>query len=437
MTVRLRSAYDRDIARLAVPAFGALVAQPLYVLTDTAIVGHIGTDELAGLALASAVLLTLSSVLIFLAYGTTGVVGRHLGAGDPEGAAHHGVQAVWLALGIGSFFAVVLGFGADGFIGLFSAEPAVADAAVTYLSISAIGVPALLAVMAGTGYLRGLQDTRTPLYVALGTAVLNLVVEIVMVYPLDLGVAGSAWSTVIAEYVGAAIYLITIFRRAAEVGVGPRPDASALRVSLRGGVHLFVRTLALRGAFLMSTVVAARMGTVELAAHEIGIQIWSLLALSLDAVAIAGQALVARFLGASDPRSAREASQRMVELGIAVGVAFVIVLLIAAEPIASVFSDDTAVTDLAAFVLIWVAITQPVGGHVFAIDGILIGAGDLRYLGRAMWVATLIFAACCTVVVVADLGIGWLWASLLVFMVARSATLQLRFRTDSWQITGT
>ena len=200
MNLNLRSSYDRDILRLAVPAFGALVAQPLYVLTDTAIVGHLGTDELAGLALASAVLLTLSSVLIFLAYGTTGIVGRHLGAGDERGAAHHGVQAVWLALVVGVFFAAVFGLGAEQFIGLFNAEPAVAEAAKTYLSISAIGVPAVLAVMAGTGYLRGLQDTRTPLIVALGSALVNLVVELIFVYPMDLGVAGSAWSTVIAEY---------------------------------------------------------------------------------------------------------------------------------------------------------------------------------------------------------------------------------------------
>ncbi len=436
MRPQLRSTYDRDILRLAVPAFGALVAQPLYVITDTAIVGHLGTTEIAGLALASAVLLTLSSVLIFLAYGTTGIVGRHLGAGDERGAAHHGVQAVWLALGIGSFFAVVLGLGGGFFIDLFGAEDAVSSSADTYLTISALGIPALLAVMAGTGYLRGLQDTRTPLFVALGTAVVNLVVELVFVYPLDLGVAGSAWSTVIAEYVAAAIYLRTIFKRAAEVGVGPAPDLSALRVSLRGGIHLFVRTLALRGAFLLSTVVAARMGTVELAAHEIGIQIWSLLALSLDAVAIAGQALVARYLGASNTSDARGASQRMIELGVAVGLVFVVVLLVLGRPIAGIFSDDTAVTDLAAFVLIWVAITQPIGGHVFAIDGIHIGAGDLRYLGRAMWVATAVFGACCVFVIGLDLGLGWLWASLFVFMIARAVTLQVRFRTDAWQVTG-
>jgi putative MATE family efflux protein len=437
VNLNLRSRYDRDILRLAVPAFGALVAQPLYVLTDTAIVGHLGTNELAGLALASAVLLTLSSVLIFLAYGTTGIVGRHLGAGDERGAAHHGVQAVWLALVVGVFFAAVFGLGAEQFIGLFKAEPAVAEAAKTYLSISAIGVPAVLAVMAGTGYLRGLQDTRTPLIVALGSALVNLVVELIFVYPLDLGVAGSAWSTVIAEYLAAAVYVRAILRHAARAGVGPRPDAQALRGSIRGGVHLFLRTLALRGAFLLSTVVAAGMGTVELAAHEIGFQIWSLLALSLDAVAIAGQALVARFLGAGDTRSARGASERMITLAVATGVIFGLLVLIIAKPVASVFSDDSVVTDLTAFVLIWVAVSQPIGGHVFAIDGILIGAGDLRYLGRAMWISTAVFAACCAAVIGLDLGIGWLWAGLFLFMVARSITLQVRFRSDLWQVTGT
>ncbi len=421
---------------MAVPAFGALVAQPLYVLTDTAIVGRIGTNELAGLALASAVLLTLSSVLVFLAYGTTGVVGRHLGAGDERGALHHGIQAVWLAVGIGLLVAVFVFLAGPAILASFGATEKVTDAGTTYLSISALGIPAVLATMAGTGYLRGLQDTRTPLYVALGTAVLNLVVELILVFPLDLGIAGSAWSTVLAEYIGAAFYLRVIAVNARRLDVDAAPDAKALRVSLRGGLHLMVRTLALRGAFLLSTIVASQMGTIELAAHEIGLQVWITLALALDAIAIAGQALVARHLGASDTKSARAVSQRMVVLGIGAGTSFSVILLALAGPIAGVFSTDPAVTNLASFVLVWVAITQPIGGHVFALDGILIGAGDLRYLGRAMWVATVVFAVCVSVVIYADLGIGWLWGGLLVFMVTRSITLDHRFRTDAWMVTG-
>ena len=437
MNIGLRSPHDRDIVRLALPAFGALVAQPVYVLTDTAIVGRIGTAELAGLSLASAVLLTLTAMLIFLAYGTTGVVGRHLGAGDERGAAHHGVQAIWLSLGVGVFFSGVLLTAGPSLVEAFGAESAATEAAKTYLLISALGVPAILATLAGTGYLRGLQDTRTPLVVALATALVNLVLEIVLVYPLDLGVAGSAWSTVVAEYLGAAVYLRAIFAKARRLDVSIRPDGRALATMAHGGVHLFIRTIALRGAFLISTIVASTMGTVQLAAHEIGIQIWSLLALALDSVAIAGQALVARYLGAANTKAAREASQRMIVLSICLGVLFLVVLLSLSGPISAIFSEDDAVTDLAAFVLVWVAITQPIGGHVFAIDGILIGAGDLKYLGRAMWVATTIFGTCAAVVVYADLGIGWLWASLLVLMVTRAVTLQARFSTDAWQITGT
>jgi len=422
---------------LAVPAFGALVAQPLYVLTDTAIIGRIGTNELAGLALASAVLLTLSSVLIFLAYGTTGVVGRYLGAGDQRGALRHGIQAVWLALGIGLVVTGLVLVGGPGALAAFGATSEVTDSAKTYLSISAIGIPAVLATMAGTGYLRGLQDTRTPLYVALGTALLNLVVELVLVFGLDLGIAGSAWSTVLAEYVGAAFYLRVIVANARRLGVSTAPDAKALRLSLRGGFHLMVRTLALRGAFLLSTIIASTMGTIELAAHEIGLQVWITLALALDAIAIAGQALVARHLGSSNTEAARAVSQRMIVLAVGAGVSFSVVLFALAGPIASIFSADPEVTSLASFVLIWVAITQPIGGHVFALDGILIGAGDLKYLGRAMWVATVVFAVCVTAVIVGELGIGWLWAGLLIFMITRSITLHHRFRTDSWQITGT
>lgn len=427
-----KSPHDAEILRLAIPAFGALIAEPLYVLTDTAIVGHLGTDQLAGLAIAAAVLLSAHAILIFLAYGTTGLVGRKLGAGDELGAAVQGVQALWLAIGLGVVTSVGLALAAEPLVSLFNPTDAVRDAALTYLRISLVGLTGLLIVLAGTGYLRGLQDTRTPLVVALGSAAANLILELILVYPLDLGIAGSAWSTVIAQLGSALIYLIVVGRRAMSLGAPLTPDLEALGIYARVGFQLFIRTASLRGSLLLATLLAGRLGTVPLAAHQIGIEIWSLLALALDAVAIAGQALVARLLGAEDRVGARAASKRMVELSVLVGLVFAVVILAVGSLLADVFSNDPAVQDLTTFVLIYVAAMQPINGVVFALDGILIGAGDLTFLAKAMVGAFLVFAVTALGVSSLGWGLGWLWASIVVLMVIRTVPLWRRFTTDLW-----
>ncbi len=436
MKLHLRSEHDRDILRLAIPAFGSLVAAPLYILTDTAIVGRIGTPELAGLALASAVLLTLVNLLVFLAYGTTGTVGRAIGAGDEDRAANLGMQSLWLGLLMGAIIGIALAFAAAPLLELFHAENDVIDHATTYLRISCVGVPALLTSMAGTGYLRGLQDTRTPLVVAIGTALLNGGIEVWFVFGLDWGVAGSAWSTVIAEFAAAATYTYMVVRTVRGRNQSVAPSVTDMWAASRGGLNLVARTAALRGAFILAILIAATKGTTALAAHEIAIQIWMTLALALDAVAIAGQALVARHLGAGDTATARSASARMIQLAFTFGVVAGLALTLGANPLARLFTSDVAVIDLTAFLLIHVAVMQPIGGHVFALDGILIGAGDLSFLAKAMWFSTLVFMCAASIVWTSDLGIGWLWASLTLFMAVRAVTLHLRYRADSWLVTG-
>lgn len=346
-----RSPHDAEILRLAVPALGALIAEPLYVLTDTAIVGHLGTNELAGVAIAGAVLLTVHALLIFLAYGTTGLVGRKLGAGDIQGAAVQGVQALWLAVGLGIGTSVGLALTGDSLVDLFQPTPAVREAALTYLNLSLFGLTSLLLVLAGTGYLRGQQDTRTPLVVALGSALANLVIELVFVYPLGLGVAGSAWSTVIAQTGAAIIYLFVIGRSAGGVGASLRPHLQSLLVYAGVGARLMVRTAALRGSLLLAAALASRIGTTAVASHQISMEIWGLLALALDAVAIAGQALVARLLGAGDATVARQASQRMIELSVMVGSVFGLLVLIARVWLPAIFSSDPEVQSLTAFLM--------------------------------------------------------------------------------------
>jgi putative MATE family efflux protein len=427
---------DREIARLAVPALGALVAEPLYVLVDTAIVGHLGTPQLAGLGVASTLLLTGYSIFNFLAYGTTGSVARLLGAGHRDQAAAQGVQSLWLALAIGVVLALAGVLGADALVGAMGADGAAADHATTYLRISMAGVPALTLVLAGTGYLRGLQDTRTPLVVALGTAAANLVLEVWFVLGLDWGVAGSAWSTVLVQVVAALVYVRAVARDVRRNDVPVRPDRSALVALSRVSVDLFVRTSALRAALLVATSVAARIGTTDVAAHQIVFEIWNLCALVLDSIAIAAQAMIGRYLGASDVVTTRAASRRMLELSFVAGACFTVVLLATRFGLAGLFTDDAAVAALAAFLLVHVALMQPVSGVVFALDGVLIGAGDLRYLAGAMVVSLAAFVPCAVGVLWLDLGIGWLWGAMWVLMGVRLVTLVARWRGDAWLRTG-
>jgi putative MATE family efflux protein len=431
-----RNQHDRAILALAVPAFGALVAEPLYVLTDTAIVGHLGTEELAGLAIAAAVLLSAHAAMIFLAYGTTSIVGRLLGAGNQHQAAVQGVQALWLALALGIAVAGLLGVTSGPIVDLFGPVPEVRTHALTYLRVSLIGVPGMLLVLAGTGYLRGLQDTRTPLLVAVVSAVANLVIELVLVFALDWGIAGSAWSTVIVQLGSGAVYAWSISGHARQLGASLRPHISSLATYARVGAQLFVRTAALRGSLVIAAAIAARLGTIDVAAHQIGMEVWSLLALALDAVAIAGQALVAQELGASRVEQAREASRRMIGMSVQAGLLFAVVLLAGRTWFPLVFSDDPAVTELAAFVLLFVAMMQPLNAVVFALDGILIGAGDLRFLAQAMVVAFAVFVALAVGVWATGAGMGWLWAAIVGLMVARMLPLWHRFRTERWIVVG-
>lgn len=433
---RLRSPYDREIARLAIPAFGALVAEPLYVLTDTAIVGHLGTPQLGGLAVASTILLTLHSVFIFLAYGTTAAVSRLLGAGDDREAAHQAVQSLWLGGLIGVVLVAVGFVGSDVLVSAMGATGDVKANALVYLRISLLGVPALLLVMAGTGYLRGLQDTRTPLVIAVGTGALNLVLEIVFVYGFDRGIGASALTTVAAQWVAAGIYLQRIGRAGAGQAVDFRPHPASLRRLGAVGRDLLVRTIALRASLVVATAVATRMGTVEVAAHQIAFELWSFLAMALDAIAIAGQALVGRALGAGDGRSARGAGRRMIEWGVVFGVVVGVAVLSVRTVLPHLFTDDPEVIALAAFVLLWLAVLQPVNAVAFVLDGILIGAGDMRFLAWAMVGAAAVFVPAAIAVSATGAGIGWLWASLGLLMTTRVVTLGARFAGDRWIVLG-
>lgn len=434
--MRRRTAWDREIARLAVPALGALVAEPLYLLADTAVVGHLGTPQLGGLAVAASVLLTVHSICIFLAYGTTAAVARLLGAGEQRAAAEQAVQGLWLGGGVGVAIALAGWPLAGPLVRALADSAAVAAQAEVYLRLSLPGVPALLLVLAGTGYLRGLQDTRTPLVVAAGSAALNLAVELVLVYGLDQGIGASAVATVVAQWAAAAVYLRAVGRGAGRLGVGFRPDPTAVRRLLGVAGALVVRTAALRSALVLSTAVAARIGTDDLGAHQVAYELWNALALALDAVAIAGQAIIGRLLGAGDVDGASAAGRRMLELGVLGGVVAGVLVLAARPVLPGLFTDDPAVAGLTGFVLLWLAAMQPVNGVAFVLDGLLIGAGDLAYLARAMVAAAMVLVAGGGLVLGLDLGIGWVWAAITAFMVARAVPLLARWRSRRWAVVG-
>jgi putative MATE family efflux protein len=440
---------DREIWRLALPAFLALVAEPLFLLADAAIVGHLGTAPLAGLGIAAAVLQTLVGLCVFLAYGTTASVARMLGAGNLRGALAQGIDGVWLAVLIG-VPVTLLGMAATGpLVGLFGAEPDVAGPATTYLRIAFLGVTPLLVMMATTGVLRGLQDTRTPLVVAVGGNALNIVLNLLLVYGVGgfdgLGIAGSALGSVLAQVASAAALLWVVVRGARREGASLRPDRPGIQRAAHASIALVIRTLTLRAALLLTTyavVLGAGRGaddqSVAVATHQLAFTIWTFLAFALDAIAIAAQAITGRYLGAGDRDGTRRVTRRMIGWGAVGGVGSGVGLAVLSPFLGPLFSGDTQVHDLLVPVLLAAAAGQPVAGVVFVLDGVLIGAGDGTYLAWAGLVVLVVYAP--VVLLVGGLGGGvvLVWVVLsAVLMGARLVVLVVRARSDTWLVTGT
>jgi len=423
----------REIVRLAVPAFLALVAEPLFLLADAAIVGHLGTPQLAGLGVASSVLGTLVSLCIFLAYGTTASVARRVGAGDTEGALAQGVDGLWLAALIGAVVTVVVLPATRTVVGWFGPSADVASHATRYLHIALLGAAPLLLMLAATGVLRGLQDTRTPLVVAVVGNVANVVLNLVLVYGVGLGIAGSALGTLVAQ-VGSALALVWVVVRAARATGAPlAPDLPGIRAAARAGVPLLLRTLTLRVSLLVMTYGAARLGSADLAAMQLAMTIWTFLAFVLDAIAIAAQAITGRSLGAGDVPGTRAVTDQMVRYGLVSGIVTGVLLAASAWALGPLFTTDPVVRDLLVPVLLVAALTQPVAGVVFVLDGVLIGAGDGRYLAWAGLVVLIVFAPAAWAAVAGPGTLTWLWIAFgVAFMGGRGVVLVARSRGTAW-----
>lgn len=421
---------DRELLGLALPALGALAAEPMYLLVDTAIVGHLGTPQLAALALAATVLGVTVNLCIFLTYGTTARVARLHGAGQHAAADAVAPQALWLAGLLGVAIALALVLLAEPVIALLGGDGRTGELAVRYLRLSSPGIPMALIALAGQGWLRGVGDLRTPLVIIVIAQAVNVVLEVLFVYGFGWGLDGSAVGTVIAQLGMGGAFVVLLLRRAAA-----RPRWAAMRPLTSIGAQLLIRTGALLACFTVASAILARVGAPSLAAHQVAFGLFVFGALVLDALAIAGQVLVGRALGAGDVAAARAAAMRVIGWSFMAGTAMGLLLAAGHDLLPRVFTDDPAVLDRSAAMWWLFCALWPVAGIVFALDGILIGASDAGFLARAMVLAAAIYLP--IVLVVGDRGIAAVWVALCILMVARGVPLAVRFAGGRWALTGT
>jgi putative MATE family efflux protein len=430
---------DRRIVALAVPAFFALVTEPLFLLADSAIVGHLGTPELAGLGVASVVLRFAVGMCVFLAYGTTAAVAREVGAGQRAHALAQGVDGLWLAVLVG-VVGTAAGVALTGpLVAAFGTPAEVADQATTYLRLGWLGLTPMLVVLAATGVLRGLHDTRTPLVVAVAANLANIALNLLLVYGLDLGIAGSAIGTDLAQLAAAAALVAVVVRGARREGAPLRPDLPGVRRSARAGGPLVVRTLSLQVCLVAMTWAAAGLGSTAVATNQLAMSVWTFLAFALDAVAIAAQAITGTALGAGDRDLTRRATDRIIRIGLVAGTVTGVLLALVAPVLGPLFTDDPDVVSLLGRVLLVAAVFQPVAGVVFVLDGVLIGAGDGRYLAIGGSVVTVLFVPVVLLLAGHDATarLTWLWCAFgLVFLGGRAMVLVTRARGDRWMVVG-
>jgi putative MATE family efflux protein len=410
-------AIDRRLLAIAIPSLFTLAAEPLYVLADTAIVGHIGTVALGGLGLASIVLTTSSGLCNVLTWWTTSRVGFLRGAGDDAGVHRVAATVLWLAGVLGALLVVVLTAGASPIVRALGGHGQVLHDAVVYLRIGALGMPALLLSWAGMGVARGEGDARSPLLVVVASNVVNLLLELWFVYGLHWGIAGSAWGTVLAQWGGGAVFAVRLARRAA----GGKRDTDELRAIGRVSLSLIVRTGALFAALALASAVAARINTKSLAAHQVVAQLNLFAALMLDSVAIAAQTLVAEAAGARDAARFRQVVTRSARLTLYGTVVIAAAIVLGRHAIAGLFSDDRAVIDVAAGVLPVLALMQFPAAAAYLLDGVLMGNNDFVTVRWSTLGGLAAFAvAAIAVLAQPSLGLRVVWFGLAAWALVRA-----------------
>lgn len=432
---------DRRILALAIPSLGSLIAEPIFVLIDTAVVGRLGTSQLAGLGIASTVLTTVVGLCVFLAYATTASVSRKLGAGHTKEALRSGIDGIWLAIGLGFVLALGLSLSAPFLLGAMGAQGAVLDNAVAYLRWSAPGLPGMLLVLAATGVLRGFQDTKSPLWVASIGAAVNAALSIALVYGAGMGTAGSGLGTAITQIAMGAVLAGLVARGARREGISLRPATHGILANVRTGTPLLIRTLSLRVAIILTVFTATGLGATALAGHQVVNSVWGLAAFALDALAIAAQALIGHSLGSGDRTFTRAALTRTLQWGVLVGVVLGIIIAVGGWWFAPLFTHDPLVREAVMYGAIVAGVFMPVMGWVCVLDGVLIGAGDGVYLAKVGVLNLVVYAPFAWAVHLwapsGAMGLMWLWLSFAgVYIGIRAVTTGVRARGTAWMKVG-
>lgn len=436
------SRLNREILSLAVPALIALIAEPLLVTIDSAMVGHLGTPQLAGLALSSTILMTAVGVFIFLAYSTTALTSRAIGAGRAEEGIKAGIDAMWLAAILGTLTALILIFGAEPIVLFFDPDPEVLPHALAYLSWASPGLIGMLIVLAATGTLRGALDTKTPMYVATGGSALNAILNAVFIYGLNMGVAGSGLGTAIAQTLMALVLAGVVLTHARRYRVSIRPSFSALLGATATGFPLFIRTITLRIALLATVAAVTRVGAVALAAYQVVNTVWNFAAYALDALAIAAQALVGHSLGQGNANHTHALLRHIIWWGLGSGAVIGAAIMAGSPLLPYIFGTDPDMRHVATMGLLVAGAFQVLAGFVFMMDGVLIGAGDNRFLAWSgvltlvpylpvlWWITTRYTGSALNQ---QGWGLLWVWVAFAaVFMGMRALTTGLRARGTSW-----
>ena len=416
-----RRAHDRKILALGIPALGALAADPLVSLVDTAFVGRLGTTSLAALGIDAAIFGLAFFAFNFLAYGVTPLVAKALGAGEPDRASRIIANGLVAAIGLGTIVTVVLQIGADPILSLMGASSDVASEAAGYLRIRAVAAPAVLIITLGHGAFRGHQDTRTPFYITLGFNLVNLILDPLLIFGAGWGLNGAAIATLAAQWVGATWFLFLIRRRLGlEYGAIEPGELFGL---LRVGRDVVIRTAALLIAFTIATRVAATVGDAEVAAHQVGMQLLIFLALSIDALAIAAQSLIARFVGERRPVEAWDVSVRLLQLGAVVGGGFFVLLVLTRSVVPGWFTSEPEVREAIESMWLILAIMQPLAALVYVWDGIVMGAAEFGYLAWAMVLSGVVAIGALALVVPLGWGLPGVWWGIGLLNVVRAGTL--------------
>lgn len=427
----------RRILGLALPALGVLAAEPVYLLLDIAVVGHLGALALAGLAVGGLILAQVSTQLTFLSYGTTARASRLYGAGRERDAVGEGVQATWLALGIGTALVAIVQLFAGPIARLIAGSGDIAVEAERWLRIAVFGAPLILVAMAGNGWMRGVQNTLRPLQFVLAGQVLSAVLCVLLVHGVAGAprweLAGSAVANVAGQALSAALFVAVLLRS----GVPRRPRPAVMRAQLVLGRDLILRSLAFQACFLSAAAVASRFGAAAVAAHQVVLQLWNFVALTLDSLAIAAQTLVGAALGRGEIRGADRLAWRLTRWSAVFAAVLALAFAAGSAVVPTLFTDDAGVLDQASVAWWFFVGIIPVAGVVFALDGVLLGAGDAAFLRTATLACALIgFLPLIWSSLVWDWGLAGIWTGLTVFMVLRMFAVLWRTASGRWAIAG-